>query len=76
MPSTNQILHNVFPRKADPFPLACVDEKAIYVLGRLRDFEREHILTADPKKLFDSMVITMKEGTRRQRQAGLIGGGR
>lgn len=45
------------PKQASPHP------KALWLWGRLLDFEREGILSADPNELFGSMLDHMKETT-------------
>lgn len=44
-------------------PRRPVEPKALWLWGRLLDFEREGIVTADPEVLYDSMLPHMKEAT-------------
>ena len=41
------------------------DARALWLWGRLQDFERDDLLGLDPKWLFDMMTDHMKETTRR-----------
>lgn len=40
-----------------------MDERALWLWGRLLDFERQHILDADPHDLLDQMFDHMQEAT-------------
>jgi hypothetical protein len=42
-----------------------MDPQALWVCGRLRDFERERLFDADPKKLFKAMTDSMQADTVR-----------
>lgn len=43
---------------------AAVDPRALWLWGRLLDFEREGILGSDPESLFDTMLPHMREASR------------
>jgi hypothetical protein len=42
-----------------------MDDRALWVWGRLQDFERQRVLDADPRELFGQMFEHMRETTRR-----------
>jgi hypothetical protein len=42
-----------------------MDERALWLWGRLQDFERMHLLDADPQMLFGDMFEHMQDTTRR-----------
>jgi hypothetical protein len=46
-------------------PVAKRDERALWLWGRLQDFERDGLLAVDPNWLFDMMSDHMKETTLR-----------
>ena len=47
-------------RKRDPVP-----DRALWLWGQLKDFEREGILDIDPNVIFDEMLDTMKPDVQR-----------
>ena len=57
-PTTHGIIESVRPKPQ-------MDERALWLWGRLLDFERQHILDADPNDLFDQMFEHMQEATQR-----------
>lgn len=58
MPTTNGILEAVKPRDK-------VDSRALWLWGRLQDFERDGLLELTPDQLIESMLGHMKDTTRR-----------
>lgn len=58
MPTTNGILQVNTPRDK-------VDSRALWLWGRLQDFERDGLLEVAPDQLIESMLGHMKETTRR-----------
>lgn len=46
-----------------PVPVKDVDPRALWLWGRLQDFDRQGLLSADPADLLDSMLDHMKETT-------------
>lgn len=66
-PSTTGIIAAHQQKTAPPPPepkTIPVDERALWLWGRLLDFERQGILAADPDELFETMLDHMKETTR------------
>jgi hypothetical protein len=61
VPSTNQILENVYPKKREPDPLERVDRDALTIWGVLSDLERNKLLKRDPAELFRTMTAPMKK---------------
>jgi hypothetical protein len=59
MPSTSGILAAHTPPKQQH-----MDDRALWVWGRLLDFERQRILETDPRDLFGQMFEHMQETTR------------
>lgn len=57
-PSTNGIISKVKPRPP-------MNDKALWLWGRLRDFERDGVLSADPRELFQEMTDAMQADTLR-----------
>jgi hypothetical protein len=55
-PTTHGIIGTTRPRPE-------MDERALWLWGRLLDFERQHILDADPHDLLDQMFDHMQEAT-------------
>lgn len=65
LPSTSRIIAAHEARTQPPAPKPTpVDQRALWLWGRLLDFEREGILAADPNELFGTMLDHMKETTR------------
>lgn len=60
-PTTNGIIwaHASLGAKVD-----AVDPRALWLWGRLKDFERDGLLDLDPRDLFETMLPHMKETTR------------
>lgn len=59
-PTTNGIVSAHAP---EPAPDA-VDPRALWLWGRLRDFERDGLLDVDPAELIGTMLTHMKETTK------------
>jgi len=59
-PTTNGIIAARAEPKRPP-----MDEKALWLWGRLRDFERDGVLSADPKHLLSEMTDAMRADTLR-----------
>lgn len=57
-PTTNGILTTTREQSA-------MDPKALWLWGRLRDFERDGLLDADPKNILDEMTDAMRADTLR-----------
>ena len=58
MPTTSGILQANAPRDK-------VDSRALWLWGRLQDFERDGLLELTPDQLIESMLGHMRETTRR-----------
>ncbi len=50
---------------ARPTPPKVMDPKALWIWGRLKDFERDGMLSADPKRLLAEMTEPMRADVRR-----------
>jgi hypothetical protein len=61
-PSTNGIIAAHAPPKPKS-PVSYVDPRALWLWGRLQDFEREDLLSADPNELIATMLEHMKATT-------------
>lgn len=59
-PSTNGIIASRSEPKRPP-----MDDKALWLWGRLRDFERDGVLSADPRQLLSEMTDAMRADTLR-----------
>lgn len=46
-------------------PARKMDPKALWLWGRIKDFEREHVLSADPASLLEAMTPPMRDDMRR-----------
>jgi hypothetical protein len=56
----------IIAKQTPPKPPAvnAVDDRALWLWGRLKDFEREELLAADPNDLIATMLPHMQETTR------------
>lgn len=63
-PSTSGIIAAHEAKVAPIVKAPPVDPKALWLWGRLLDFERDGLLATDPNDLFDTMLDHMKETTR------------
>lgn len=61
-PSTSGILRDASPPK-EPTKEPTPDDRALWLWGRLMDFERQGLLSLDPRDLFDTMLDHMKTTT-------------
>lgn len=59
-PTTKGILRN-----SKPEPSPRMDEDALWIWGRLRDFERDRITDREPSELIEAMTEPMKADVRR-----------
>ncbi|MFL5253255.1 MAG: hypothetical protein ACJ8AI_10240 [Rhodopila sp.] len=62
-PTTNGLITTHAPKAAPEPPVTPVDPRALWLWGRLLDFERDGVLDADPRALFSSMLDHMKHTT-------------
>ena len=53
-PTTSGIIARAAP------PVKPIDERALWIWGRLRDFERDGLLAANPRELLDEMTDAMR----------------
>lgn len=61
-PSTTGIIKR---QKSEPVTINPNDEHALWVWGRLRDFERERVMLSPPIDVFTQMTRAMQEDVRR-----------
>jgi hypothetical protein len=64
-PSTAGLIERHEARERGPLPTMRVDDGALWLWGRLQDFEDDGLLQRDPDELLSTMLEHMEETTRR-----------
>jgi hypothetical protein len=64
-PTTTGLLERQEARERGPAPPMRVDDGALWLWGRLQDFERDGLLTREPEEVLSTMLEHMNETTRR-----------
>ena len=64
-PTTSGLLERHDARGRDPVPMHRVDDGALWLWGRLQDFEDDGLLQRDPNELVATMLSHMKTTTQR-----------
>lgn len=64
-PTTSGMIERQEARERGPLPTTRVDDRALWLWGRLQDFERDGLLTRDPDEVLSTMLEHMDTTTRR-----------